>query len=66
MTKASEIRALRPGRYLSRKEMQSLLGDLPPQTEFSLDIRDGPWRQRKSFRRWQADGREAWEVVGEW
>lgn len=65
MSKATELRELRPGRYLSRDEMRGLLGDLPPQTEFSLDIRDGPLRDRKSFHHWNVGGREAWEVLEE-
>lgn len=59
MDRIQELRELRAGRYLTRGDLQRLVGRIPPQTEFSFRVEG----KQKGFRRWKAEGREAWEVT---
>lgn len=63
MTKYSEINSLERGKMLSPFEMERLMGNTPPQSEFPVDVYGDGKVTRRCFRRHRVAGMEAWEVT---
>ena len=63
MNTREKILNLQPGKMLDNAQVKSLLGEVPVQNEVRFNIPVGRDQRSINFRRWNAEGRTAWEVT---